>query len=89
MTILKGHYDGKTIVLDEPVPEEISADTPVQILFEGNSGESVLDRIAKLARPANLPPDFSEQDEHYVKGRPRVGRPLSAHPRPCIGTCPT
>ena len=71
MTIVNGHFDGKRVVLDEPVPPDIVADTPVRVLFDKNGRESVLDRIAKLAGPSDLPPDYSQQHDHYVKGTPR------------------
>ena len=71
MTIVNGHYDGKRVVLDEPVPAEVAPDTPVRVVFENASAESVLDRIAKLAGPSDLPPDYSQQHDHYVKGTPR------------------
>lgn len=72
MTIVNGHYDGKRVVLDEPVPAEIRADTPVKVVFEPESGKHVLARIAELAVSTDdLPPDYSEQHEHYVKGTPR------------------
>ncbi len=72
MTILQGHYDGERIVLDEPVPAQIVVGARAKIYIEQDGVESVLDRIEKLAGPApELPPDFSEQHEHYVKGSPR------------------
>jgi hypothetical protein len=71
MTIINGHYDGKKVLLDEPVPANIPADTPVRVLFENHSAESVLDRIAKLAGPSDLPRDYSQQHDHYVRGTPR------------------
>lgn len=71
MTVINGHYDGKKVVLDEPVPAEIPADTPVRVVFEKNGKEGVFDRIAKLAGPDDLPADYSEQHDHYVKGTPR------------------
>ena len=33
--------------------------------------ESALSKMAKLAVRADLPPDFAQQHEHYVKGTPR------------------
>jgi hypothetical protein len=71
MTILKGHFDGRQVVIDEPVPKDIPAQTRVKIVFESNSSEHVLARLAKLAGPSDLPPDYSQQHEHYVKGTPR------------------
>jgi len=71
MTILKGHFDGKQVVLDEPVPADILPATPVKVVFERNGNDTVLDKLAGLAAPDDLPPDYSEQHEHYVKGTPR------------------
>jgi len=71
MTIVNGHYDGRRVVLDEPVPTDIRADTPVRVHFDSESTDTVLDRIAKLAGPSDLPPDYSQQHDHYVKGTPR------------------
>ena len=72
MTIVNGHYDGKRVVLDEPIPADIPADTPVKILFEPDAAKHVLARIAELAVSTDeLPPDYAEQHEHYVKGLPR------------------
>jgi hypothetical protein len=69
--VVKGHFDGRRVVLDEPVPADIPADTPVRVMFEGDGGAHVLARIARLARPGGLPAGFSEQHDHYVKGTPR------------------
>ena len=72
MTTLKGHFDGERIVLDEPVPPGLAANTPVTVIVgQPVEGETVLDKIAKLSRPCGLPPDFAEQHEHYVKGTPK------------------
>lgn len=72
MTIVSGHYDGKRVVLDEPVPADIVAHTPVRVALEPASAKHVLARIAELAVSTDdLPPDYSEQHEHYVKGTPR------------------
>jgi hypothetical protein len=69
--VLKGHFDGRRIVLDEPIPADVPCDTPVRVVFETEARDGVLSRIAKLARPGGLPRDFAEQHEHYVKGSPR------------------
>lgn len=81
ITILKGHFDGKRIVLDEPPPPELTADTRVEVVFERHAashsgedehGETVFDRIAKLAvEEDDLPEDYAEQHDHYVRGTPR------------------
>jgi hypothetical protein len=69
--VVKGHFDGRGVVLDEAAPADVPAGTPVMVVFDGNAQEHVLARIARLARPGGLPPDFSAQHEHYVKGTPR------------------
>ena len=70
MTIVNGYDDGKRVVLDEPVPERISTPTPVKVVFEEDAG-GLLDDLARLVGPSDLPPDYSQQHDHYVKGTPR------------------
>lgn len=67
---LKGHYDGQRVVLDDPVPDDIPAQTPVTITFASPRRETVFDRIAALAGPDDLPANYAEQHDHYVKGTP-------------------
>lgn len=78
--VLNGHYDGRTVIFDEPVPGDIPAQTPVRVQFEidsrnsdsASSAKRLLAELAKLAAPGDgLPPDYSEQHDHYVKGLPR------------------
>jgi len=69
--VVKGHFDGQRVVLDEPVPPDIAPNTPVRVTFENQSGKHILARVAELARPGGLPPDYSEQHDHYVKGTKR------------------
>lgn len=72
MTILNGHYDGQRVVLDEPVPTGFPAQTPVRVIFDPVPTQHVLARIAELAISTDeLPPDYSEQHDHYMKGTPR------------------
>ena len=74
MQMIEGHFDGKQVVLDAPVPQGVPANTRVRIFFEetpASSGTSSLSTIADLATAGGLPPDFSQQHEHYVKGSPR------------------
>ncbi len=71
MTTLNGHFDGKQIVLDDPIPAWLKPNTPVTVTVNGNSQESVLDRIGRLSRPLGLPPDYSEQHDHYTRGTPK------------------
>jgi hypothetical protein len=70
MTI-RGHYDGARIVLDEPVPGDVTPNTPVTVVFDRNGAATVLERLAKLARPGEFPADYAAQHDHYVKGLPK------------------
>ena len=72
MKILKGHLDGRHVVLDEPIPPGIPEQAPVTVHFGDDDARSVLDEIAQLAVSSDeLPADYSEQHDHYVKGTPR------------------
>jgi hypothetical protein len=41
MTRLRGHFDGRSIVLDEPVPVDLRADTPVEILVASDRDQAL------------------------------------------------
>lgn len=77
MIVLKGHFDGKVIILDEPPPPTLLPQARVRVYFDDETdvqGEtrSLFDEIAKLAvNDDNLPRDFSAQHDHYVRGTPR------------------
>jgi hypothetical protein len=71
MTVLKAHFNGTYIVLDEPVPPELKPDTQVSVVLSNGEGRTVLAEIANLARQGGLPADFSQQHEHYIKGASR------------------
>jgi hypothetical protein len=73
MTVLNAHFDGKQIVLDEPMPAAVPANTKVRVIVEENGASKPrsLQEIADLAVDANLPPDFSTQHAHHTKGFPR------------------
>lgn len=72
MTIINGHYDGKRVVLDEPVPPGFAADTPVRVIFDNGELRDLFAELGRLAVTTDdLPPDYAAQHEHYVKGTPR------------------
>ena len=76
MHMIDGHYNGQHVILDAPVPEGVAIDARVRILFDtapipSSPSPSSLGTIAGLSVNGGLPPDFSEQHEHYVKGSPR------------------
>jgi hypothetical protein len=78
---LKAHFDGKNIVLDEPVPPGLTANTPVTVIFgtgqastngqHPTSAADAFDAILGMAQDLGLPPDFAAQHDHYVKGLPK------------------
>ncbi len=78
---LRGHFDGRVIVLDDPPPADWSANKPVIVTavpappqgdgpIAGGPSEALL-RIAASASDLGLPPDFSEQLDHYIHGTPK------------------
>jgi len=76
MTVLNGHYDGERIVLDEPAPSDLRPNTPVKVVIDGaperSNDRSMLQDLVDLAvEDDDLPADYSEQLDHYVKGLPR------------------
>jgi hypothetical protein len=73
MTVLNAHFDGKQIVLDDPMPSAVPANTRVRVIVEGaDQGKPrSLQQIAQMSVEADLPADFSTQHAHYMKGFPR------------------
>lgn len=73
MKAINGHFDGERVILDEPVPAEITPPAPVKVIFDSvgsDGGNDGLEDILRLARPGGLPADYAEQHDHYVKGTP-------------------
>ena len=69
MTVLNAHFDGKHVVLDEPMPEGVVANARVRVLIEDEGPRpSSLEKIANLAVQGKLQRDFSMQHKHYAKG---------------------
>ena len=71
MTVLNAHFDGKQVVLDEPMPDGVPAATKLRVLVDVATRPQSLLKIAARAIDASLPADYAEQHEHYVKGTPR------------------
>ena len=67
---LKAHFDGKQIVLDEPLPPGLAANTPVRVVID-NGSDALFDKLLSLAGDDNLPVDYAENHEHYVKRKPK------------------
>ena len=78
MQNIAAHFDGRTFVPDEPVPAGLAPNTKVTILLSlappaiAPQEPGVFDAILRLAvNDESLPPDFSEQHDHYIKGTPK------------------
>lgn len=73
MHVLNGHFEGRKVVLDDPVPDDLPTNAKVRITVETETPPkpSSLERIAKMAVHGQLPRDFSTQFKHYTKGLPR------------------
>ena len=71
MTVLNAHFDGKHIVLDEPMPTAVPVNAKVRVIIEEPGKPQSLQAIADMAVDADLPTDFSTQHGHYTKGHPR------------------
>lgn len=71
MTVLRAHFDGKHVVLDETAPPDLKPNTQVSVVVGNGDARSVLASIATLAIQGGLPSDFSQQHEHYIKGAPK------------------
>ncbi len=41
MTRLRGHFDGRTVVLDEPVPAELRVNAPVEVVISSDRDEAL------------------------------------------------
>jgi hypothetical protein len=76
MHMLNGHLEGRKLVLDDPLPDALPQNVRVRVTIEVEGGEIAskprcLEEIAAMAIDTDLPPDFSTQFAHYIKGHPR------------------
>ncbi len=76
MTPIRGHYDGKQVVLDEPMPVGIAPNAPVTIVLPNGTATNgaaadAFDTIAAAARSMGLPPDFAARHDHSTTGLPK------------------
>ena len=82
MTRLRGHFNGQTVVLDEPAPPELTPNTAVEVVIPEKTREQALRELLAFldewwARP--LPPDFKpagrqwKREDLYERG----GKPLA------------
>lgn len=77
MLALKAHYDGRTIILDEPVHLPVNRPLVLHIQSEENptaptAVPSVLEWIAQHPiEEDSLPADLSVLHDHYLYGTPK------------------
>lgn len=82
MIAFRGHFDGKVIVPDEPL--DLARNEPLIVRIEParqpapsvsapKTGGSFLEWAARNSLPddAGLPPDLSENLDHYLYGTPK------------------
>jgi hypothetical protein len=83
MTRLRGHFDGRGVVLDEAPPAELKPNTPVEVLVVDDERRQAIDAFLKFmkelwSRP--LPADFRPSGQRNWKREDlyeRGGKPLS------------
>jgi hypothetical protein len=80
MIALKGHYDGKVIVPDEPV--DLPTGEPLIITLKlirkpkKSKRKSVLEWMEENAvADDGFPPDLAHEHDHYLYGTPKKGKP--------------
>ena len=74
MIALRGHFDGKVIVPDEPVnlPRDQPLVVHIEIAKDGKKGQSVLEWMDQVeVDDSSLPPDLAHQHDHYLYGTPK------------------
>ncbi len=78
MTILQAHFDGTSIVLDEPA--ELKPNTKVKVMVEPESNlksddssqSKGTDLLSIFPKPVDMGiEDLSEQHDHYLYGTPK------------------
>jgi hypothetical protein len=74
---IRGRFDGQGIVLEQPSPADWRPNMAVLVTpcaaeneVEDGPSEAML-KLAARARDSGLPPDFSEQHDHYIHGTPK------------------
>ncbi len=75
--VVRGRFDGQGIVLEQAPPPEwkpnmvvLVTPYPSDAVVEEGPSEAML-KLAARARDWGLPPDFSEQHDHYIHGTPK------------------
>ncbi len=69
MKRLRGHFDGERVVLDEPVPPELTVNTPVEIIVT-RSHEDLLrehEAFVKAMWERPVPPNFKPAGRQWSR----------------------
>ena len=72
MTAIKAHFDGKVLVLDEPV--DLPVNQPLNLLVAPARPMTMTDLLEALDQmPDNpsTPADLAAQHDHYLHGLPK------------------
>ncbi len=70
MTVLNAHFDGKVVVLDDPIPEGIPVNAKLRVVIEPSGSSNALSAIARMAIDApELPRDYSANHDKYLYGK--------------------
>lgn len=70
MTILNAHFEGKQIVLDDTIPEDMPSNARVRVVLPAKRPSKTLEAIARLAVSVpELPRDYATNHDKYLYGR--------------------
>jgi hypothetical protein len=71
MVALKGHFDGKVVVLDEPANLREGQQVTVQVVDQTTTTETAWDLLEAAAGSISAPADWSTEHDHYLYGTPK------------------
>jgi predicted DNA-binding antitoxin AbrB/MazE fold protein len=65
----KGHVKNGVVVLDEPADLPDGAEVQIELAAEEQTLYERLKDVIGIVK--GLPPDFAEQHDHYIHGKPK------------------
>jgi hypothetical protein len=75
MTTLKGHFDGKVLIPDEPVDLPVNCPLHIKVEAADSVPKTPLETLVQLARDfpvsPETPPDLAAQHDHYLYRLPK------------------
>jgi hypothetical protein len=75
MVAIKAHFDGKSLILDEPA--DLPRNQPLLIHVQPlpaptePAGKTAWDVLDELTGSVEAPPDWSAEHDHYLYGTPK------------------